>query len=173
MVSPDPLLQTKRSGTNRIEIVRIGQHIFSLIEVLGHDAAVMGTKGKQKRRIRLLQTDDSRQFVWSLNRLDVVIGFPAAGIIFSDQILEAEFYVSRSQRHPILPFDSVAELKGVSQAVRRNLPGLGQLRVDVILFVFMDKAVIDAGRDHCDELAALEAAIQGRRIRGYCEDDDS
>jgi hypothetical protein len=45
--------------------------------------------------------------------------------------------------------------------------------MDVILFVLMDKSIVDAGRDHRYELAALNAAIQGRRVRCNRKDDGS
>ena len=69
-----------------------------------------------------------------------------------------------------MPFDVVAQLKSIDQAVRRNIPGLGEVGMRIRFLIHVNQAVINIRRHHGDDLAALDAAIQSRWVGGHSQD---
>ena len=89
-----PFLKLERSAADRLIIVaRILEHVGAFIEMLGHDAAVVGSEHFEKGRVSFFEADLDRRWSRRLDRLDAAVGFAAARVVFADEVLEAELYI--------------------------------------------------------------------------------
>ncbi len=136
----------------------------------------------EQRRVRLLDEDLDGARVLRDHRVDVLqqgapvataIGSDEAGVLRIEQALEREHDRVGIERRAIVERDVIAQVERPGPPVRRDVPGLGELRLDIGgAGLPADQALVDQLAD-LDRLAVgHEHGVERDHIGGLGDDED-
>ncbi len=143
MAAAHPLLEDVGAGADRRRVVDVGQRIGVAVAMLRNDRGFRRRQRGQQIGRRLFQTQHDRVLVRRLDRLDLGEGGAAARM----QLLlhaDGERDIRRGEILAVVPLDPLAQLEGVGQPVRRDLPGRGEQRLRLHVVAEFEQALRDA-----------------------------
>ena len=107
-----PFFKLERTAADGLVVIaRIFEHVGAFVNMLGHDAAVVGGENLEKGRISFFENDPHRGRIRRFDRFDVAVRFAPARVVLTHQVFKAELHVGRSEGLTVVPFDVVAQLK--------------------------------------------------------------
>ena len=159
-----PLLEHEGAGTNRRVVGRIGLEIGPFIDVLRNHRQRADLEDADERAERLLQREDDRRLVRSLDLVELhqIAARARMGLL---QEIDREQDVCRCERLAVVPGHALHELEGVGLAVLADRPALGEAGQGIQFGAVAQQAFIDVASHHLRRAVLNQAHHQARRLR--------
>ena len=117
MAAPDPLNELERAGADRLEIVRIVDHVSPLIKLLLNTCGAMRAKaviGIQHFGVWCFQTDHEGMFIRGLHGFNDRCQTAGADTpVFQGYLLDAVCYILRGYGAPVMKGCSTLQMERI------------------------------------------------------------